>query len=104
MKMTVTIELFINLTMISYILFLLIPYIEKIIDFIGKIITMVVKYFVKIFIIVYTYLLLFSWLVILGKVVQESFNFYINNNYKINQENIKNITVYNFEKIFSKRN
>jgi hypothetical protein len=104
MKMTVTIELFINLTMISYILFLLIPYIEKIIDFIGKIITIVVKYFVKIFIIVYTYLLLFSWLLILGKVVQESFNFYINNNYKINQENIKNITVYNFEKIFSKRN
>jgi len=101
--MTLTIELFINLTIITYILFLLIPYIEIIIDFIGKIITMVVKYFVKIFITMYIYLLVFLWFIILGTVIQESFNFYINNNYKINQENIKNITIYNFEKIVLKK-
>ena len=102
--MTIQIELFINLTLVIYLLFLLLPYIELIIDFLGKSITTIIKYFVKTFIMLYTSLLFFVWLMILGTLIGESLNFYTNNNNKINYENMKNITMYSFDKIFWKTN
>lgn len=102
--MTTQIELFINWTIIMYSLFLVLPYIDQIIDYVGKSITSIIKNFVKILIIANTSLIFLIWLVVLGLIIKESLNFYIHNNYQITLENLNNISEYIIKNIFSKKN
>lgn len=93
------IELFMSFTLIVYSLFLLLPYLEKIIDFVGKTIITIVKFFVKTIIQTYTLVLFFLWTCIIFSTFFDMTNHFINNNYQIYSQNIKNITENNFEKI-----
>ena len=102
--MSTQIELFINCTIIMYSLFLVLPYIDQIIDYVGKSITSIIKNFVKILIIANTSLIFLLWLIVLGLIIKESLNFYINNNYQITLENINNIIVNSFNNLFFKEN
>lgn len=102
--MTLELEIFINYTILIYSLFLLLPIIEYSIECIGKSLIYMIKNFVKIILIINTTILSYLWLILLGTIFYESFDFYCENNYNIELDNIKNITLNVYNKILWKKN
>jgi flagellar biosynthesis protein FlhB len=98
------IELFIILTIILYSLSLLLPCIEKIIDFIGKCIISIIKYLIKTFIQIYIVVLFFLWICILFLIFYDMINHFMDDNFQISNQVIKNITTNNFERIIGEKN
>ncbi len=97
--MSIEIELFLNWSVIIFSLFLLLPNIEQLIDFSSKIITWIIKNFVKIFIIFYAPLTLLLWIIVITITISKSVDFYFNHNYHISYDDITNITISSIKKI-----
>lgn len=97
-------EIFINYSILVYTLFLLLPSIEWLIEQIGKGILYLIRNCMKIIIILNTTVITYLWLMILGSVIIESANFYYNNNYQIDNENIKIIIFNAYNKMLWKKN
>ncbi len=96
-----TFDIFVNLSIFIFSLFLLLNQFGYLIDLSGKIITSFVRISFKIFVIFLTLILIYSWVTLLTLFIIDIYQFYIGNNYNINFNDIKNIVEMEIVKIFN---
>lgn len=94
------VENFLNISIIVSILILFFPFIEYLIEKIGSVIIYITKNTVKTALYVYFAMINLVWIYLFCVIFNDSRNKYIELDYSINVEQIKNITRTHFQDIF----
>jgi hypothetical protein len=94
-------DIFLNVSIVGTILYLIIPILESIIDLLGLLFVWIGKKIIKIGLTCYMSIITFSWIILLVMIIFDFTESFKRNGYDLNQVNLRNITNINIEKLFN---